>query len=154
MPEKPTTDLARPDRLEILKLEMELLQSRFDKYDDLMFRSRDWSVTLVVALLGASISFDKGDLAGLAIAVAVLFYALEVVSRSSYWYKYVVRYRYVRDCLNAGAPIEAISLYDLTQQYGPRPGRWESVKECAIKAELLLFYGTLAIGSLVAWCLL
>ena len=41
-------------RFELLKLEMSLLQSTLDKYDDLIYRNRNWFITLWAALVGLS----------------------------------------------------------------------------------------------------
>src|SRR6266566_2050801 len=83
--------LTREERLEILKIEMSLLQTRFDKFDDLIFRMRGWLFTIVVTLLGGAISLRKVQLATLATGIPVLFYFLESFWRQD-WFKYVVRY--------------------------------------------------------------
>lgn len=137
------------ERLEILRSEMELLQSRFDKYDDLIFRNRGWMVTIIVALLGAAITLHQLDLATLAAAVALLFYLVEVVWRFNYWHKYVTRYRFIRDWLYNKRPIDDLWLYDLTHKYGLPVPWWKRLKECSVRFEVMFFYGSLAGGSIL-----
>lgn len=113
--------LTRPERFEILKVEMTLLQSRFDKFDSLVFQMRGWLITIVVGLLGAALSLKKGQLTVLAAGVAVLFYFLETLWRQN-WFKYVIRYRRIRDTVFYGESIENLAPYDLTAHFGDRLG--------------------------------
>ena len=73
-PTQNTTSIERHDRLQILLTEMELLQGRFDKYDDLIFRNREWVITVVVALLGAALTLSLPQLGVLASWVPALFF--------------------------------------------------------------------------------
>ena len=138
-------------RFQILLSEMSLLQGRFDKYDDLIFRQRSWMVTVVVATLGAAISLEEPQLIVLGGAVPVLFWLYETIWRAAYWHKYVVRYRFIRDSLNSGAQIEEFNLYDLTHHYGSRPSTWEVFRTCAGRFEPIIFYLSLVAVTLVVW---
>ena len=68
--------LTREERFEVLKVEMALLQSRFDKFDGLIFQMRGWLITIVASLLGAAMGLKKVQLTTLAAGIPVLFYFL------------------------------------------------------------------------------
>ncbi len=141
--------LTREERLQVLIAEMNLLQGRFDKYDDLFFRNRGWMVTIVVALLGSALTLEQMDLTILAAAVPAVFFLIEVIWRTAYWYKYVVRYRFIRDTLNQNKSIDSISIYDLTHHYGDFPGVQDRLKSCVFKLEPMVFFGGLAVAAIV-----
>lgn len=138
--------LTREERFPILKAEMELLQTRFDKFDDLIFRMRGWLVTIVVALLGGAIGLKTVQLATLATGISILFYFLESFWRQE-WLKYVMRYRHIRDALRSGQKLEDFTLYDLTDKYGNPPGLRHRVWSTLWSLEQFVFYGSLALGS-------
>jgi|SRR5579864_290815 len=111
------------ERLELLKLEMQLLQQRLAKYDDLIWTVRGWAVTLTVALTSWA-SAKLGDPAAMAwilrtaTVVPALFWIEEGVLRAGYVAKYIDRYRLIRSALNDSAPdLETLPLYDLTGHY-------------------------------------
>jgi len=127
----------RPDvkeRLEILKIEMTLLQSTFDKYDDLIFRNRNWFITLWAGAIGLAFTTDVREASILAAGVGLLYWCIEGTMRYQYWYKYVVRYRAVREWLNEPGS-DSISVYDLTNHYGESVGNWERFRKSVFKLE-------------------
>jgi hypothetical protein len=111
------------DRLEILKLEMQLLQQRLAKYDELIWTVRGWAVTLTVALTSwAGTKLDEPAamvwVLRTAAIVPALFWIEEGMLRAAYVAKYIDRYRLVRSALNASPPdLELLPLYDLTSHY-------------------------------------
>lgn len=135
------------ERFEVLKIEMKLLQSRFDKFDGLVFQMRGWLITIVAGLLGAGMSLKKDQLTLLAAGAAVLFYFLESLWRQN-WFKYVIRYRHIRDALHRGDSIKDLRPYDLTDFYGNRPGWWSRLWNNLWDVERFLFCGSLVLGSL------
>jgi hypothetical protein len=148
------TQLTPERRLDVVLKEMDLLQARFDKYDDLIFRTRGWAIAGVGALLGTAITASKPEVAWLALGVAAFFFVNEVTWRWKYWYKYVKRYRFIRDVLNRCEPIEKISLYDLTHRYnrveGPRWEKWRlGFSECVVRFEHVSVYLAMAVASLI-----
>lgn len=145
--------LSHDERFEILKEEMALLQTRFDKFDDLIFRLRGWLITIIASLLGGAIGLKKIQLATLAVGIPILFYFLESFWRQD-WLKYVLRYRHIRDALRQGQPLESFTLYDLTHKYGNRPSGWQRFLTTLWSLERFVFYGSLAAGSLMVRALL
>jgi hypothetical protein len=107
------TQFDASSRYNILIEEMKLLQSRFDKYHDHIFRSRAWLMAAVGVLLAGALDRDRQLWSLFSLGVTALFFMNEVLWRSQ-WYKYVRRYRFIRDCLNTNQDIAIISLYDLT----------------------------------------
>jgi hypothetical protein len=145
----------RPDskeRLEILKVEMGLIQGTFDKYGDLIFRNRNWFITIWAGAIGLAFTIKDPRIIFLAVLAAILYWFLEGMMRHQYWYKYVVRYRAIRKWLN-DSEAESISVYDLTNHYGQRATKWERVKNSFLKLEPSLLGIVMAISAIVAYTL-
>lgn len=143
----------RPDpkeKLEILKLEMDLIQGIFNKYDDLIFRNRNWFITLWSGAIGLAITTNQSFLALLGVVVSIIYWIMEGMMRYQYWYKYVVRYRAIRSWLNE-SEVDAISIYDLTNHYGTRSNRIEKIRNSFIKPEPSLLFGLLFIGAVAVF---
>jgi len=140
------------ERLEILKIEMTLIQGTFDKYDDLVFRNRNWFITIWAGAIGLAFTIKDPKITYLAVLAAVLYWFLEGMMRNQYWYKYVVRYRAIREWLNESNS-ESISIYDLTNRYGKRPTKWETAKNSFFKLEPTILGLFMASSALVAYCL-
>ena len=139
---------SRTEQLEILKLEMGLIQGTFDKYDDLIFRNRNWFITIWTGAIGLSFTIGSVYTCGLALALAFVYWFLEGMMRYHYWHKYVVRYRAIRGWLNESTE-ESISIYDLTNHYGDRPSNWTRFRQSFFKAEPLSVAIFLAAGAAV-----
>lgn len=92
---------------------MGLIQGTFDKYYDLIFRNRNWFITIWAGAIGLAFTVKDPRIALLAILAAVLYWFLEGMMRHQYWYKYVIRYRAIREWLN-NSELDSISIYDLT----------------------------------------
>lgn len=135
-------------RLEILKLEMGLIQSTLDKYDDLIFRSRNWFITIWMGAIGLSFTIKSAELPLLAVFTAFLYWFIEGMMRYQYWYKYVTRYRALRDWVNSDQA-EAISVYDLTNSLGYQPGWWKRIRKCFFKIEPAFVYIPMGLATIV-----
>ena len=145
----------RPDqkeRLEILKIEMSLIQGTFDKYDDLIFRNRNWFITIWAGAIGLAFTIKDPRIIYLAVLAAILYWVLEGLMRYQYWYKYVVRYRAIREWLNESES-ESISVYDLTNHYGRRATKRERVKNSFLKFEPTLLSILMAVSAIIAYSL-
>lgn len=140
------------DRLEILKVEMALLQGTFDKYDQLIFQSRNWFITAWLGALGLAFTVKTPDVAYLAAAAAAIYWVFEGLMRHQYWYKYVVRYRAIRTWLNDADSPPTISVYDLTNHYGVRSTGWERFQKSFFKLEPSLVYLLMGLASLGVRC--
>ena len=153
MPEDVRLGLTSEQRLDLLKVEMTLIQGVFNKYDDMILRSRNWFITLWAAALGLTFTARVSAFLLMAAALAALYWVLEGMIRHQYWFKYVVRYRALRDELNKPQPdIEALSLYDLTHHYGSqRPSKWEHFWRSFVKLEPCVLYLTLGGAAIVLW---
>lgn len=145
----------RPDskeRLEILKVEMSLIQGTFDKYDDLIFRNRNWFITIWAGAIGLAFTIKDPKIIFLSILAAILYWLLEGLMRHQYWHKYVIRYRAIREWLNE-SELESISVYDLTNHYGKRATKWERFNNSFFKLEPSLLGIIMALSALVAYTL-
>lgn len=141
--------LEKKDRVQVLLNEMNLVQGRLDKYDDVIFKNRGWTITIAIALLGSALTLKKKELAILAVFVLLLFYLIEILWRWLYMHKYIERYRFIRDSLHDKKPIDSFMVYDLTHHYGEPPEWWSKVRDCVLKLEPFIFYVSLVIASFV-----
>ena len=133
---------------EILKIELSLLQSRFDKYDDLIFRSRQWALVLWIACLSLSSKKTNVNISNFIYIIPLMFFSTEGLLRFFYWYKYVTRYRLIRKTLNENInDYKNISLYDLTNHYNYNSTKKERLKSSFVKPDSLFFYGALFVLS-------
>ena len=136
------------DKLDILKLEMGLIQNTLDKYDDLIFRSRNWFITLWAGTIG--LSFTQPKLSPLyALFLAILFWFFEGLMRHQYWYKYVVRYRTIRNSVNNN-DLENLSVYDMTNKFtNVNIKQSEKLFRCFLKLEPTMVYILMGISAIV-----
>lgn len=133
--------LSKLEKFEVLKLEMGLIQSTLDKYDDLIFRNRNWFITLWTGAVGLGYTSKSVILPALAIILAVVYWVIEGTMRHQYWYKYVLRYRTIRDTLNVPKRNEDISVYDLTDHYKKgRVSQWNRIRHSYLKVEPTTVY--------------
>jgi hypothetical protein len=146
-----------PDqRFEILKTELSLIQATLDKYDDLIFRGRNFFITLWLASLGLSFTIKSASVPLLAAALSALYWFLEGMMRHQYWFKYVDRYRFLRGRINDPEfDLASISIYDLTNHFHRTPSTWWArVRACFFKIEPTVLYGVMGCAALVLWLLL
>jgi|ERR1700680_3475598 len=134
------------NRLEILKLEMQLLQQRLTKYDDLIWTLRGWAVTLTVALTSWAITkLDEPAamvwILRLAAVIPALFWIEEGMLRAGYVAKYIDRYRLLRSELNVSSPdLEALPLYDLNSHHAGRTPRLPRLLHSFLRVESIFLY--------------
>jgi hypothetical protein len=150
-------DAMTPDqRFEILKTELSLIQATLDKYDDLIFRGRNFFITLWLACLGLSFTIKSPVVPWLAVALSFLYWFLEGMMRHQYWFKYVDRYRFLRDAINKPEfNLNAISVYDLTNHmHRKTQSRWNQIQACFFKVEPSALYGVMGTGAALLWFLL
>ncbi len=148
-------NLSAEQRFDLFKLEMELIQGVFDKYDAMIFQSRSWFVTIWMATVGLAFSVRLPVLMLMAAGLAALYWIVEALMRHQYWYKYVVRYRALRDAFNdASTTLETLSVYDLTHKFGPKPSRVEQFKASCGRLEPIVLYSLLAVAAIFVWWLL
>ena len=143
----------RPDpaeKLEILKIEMSLIQGTFDKYDDLIFRNRNWFITIWAGTISIAFTIENPKVTFLAALVAVLYWFLEGMMRHQYWYKYVIRYKAIRKWLNE-SETGSISIYDLTNHYGKPATICERINHSFFKFEPTVLGVFLVAGALFAY---
>ncbi|AOE50929.1 hypothetical protein [Kangiella sediminilitoris] len=141
------------EKIEILKIEMTLIQSTLDKYDDLIFRNRNFFITLWLACLGLSFTIKSTFVPNLAAFLSILYWFFEGMMRHQYWFKYVDRYRFLRDTLNSSTPeLSEISVYDLTNKYHRKDvSVFQKLKACFFKLEPTILFLLMGAGALLIW---
>ncbi len=150
--------LSHDERHNILLIELQALQDRLTKFDDLTWKSRSWAITLTAAFLGWVLNdglrlLAHQDFLFLAMLIPVLFWLQEGLLRLNSIHKYAVRYRKLRATLNDGnASIDSLPLYDLTNHIEGLPPWYSRVISAFFRVEQLVFYLSLAtIPMLVYW---
>lgn len=143
-------------RFDILKIELSLIQATLDKYDDLIFRGRNSFVTLWLAALGFAFTIKSDALPLLVVALSLVYWFLEGMMRHQYWFKYVDRYRFLRDSINAADhQLGKIAVYDLTNHFHRTPvSSWNKFRSCFLKAEPSVLYGLMGALALAVWLFL
>ena len=146
----------KEEKLEILKLEMGLLQATLDKYDDLIYRNRNWFITLWAALIALSFTNNIKFIPLLGIGLAIVYWLLEGVLRYKSWYKNVNRYREIRDSINSKEfDIDNISIYDLTNKYGKTKVKFsEKITACFFRMEALFLYLIMVGASIIIYLII
>lgn len=142
--------LTHEDRLELLKVELHSLGMILDKYDEVVLRQRNWFITLWMACTGVSFSINSPVVTLLGVVLAIFYFIQEGVIRYQSWFKYVVRYRTIRDTLNREKQIEALSLYDLTNHYMPDHETSSlRLRKSFIKWDAVMVYFGMGLGSIL-----
>ena len=145
-------DFSIDERISLLSVEMQSLQSRLMKYDDLIWQTRGWLITLIVALLGWAIAEAQDQiqkLASFSLLLVLLFWLRETFFRANEWYKYIVRYRTIRDAFRDKTSLMEPALLDFSGTYGIRPTHGQRMQKAVYRAEPALFYATLALVVLL-----
>jgi hypothetical protein len=152
--------LEASDRLEFIKLEMQLLQQRLTKYDELIWAVRSWAVTLTVALVGWASTKVEDPVATawllrIAAVVPPLFWIEEGILRASYVTRYIDRYRLLRSALNGSSPgLEKLPIYDLTSHHAGRTPRARRLFHSFLRVESIFLYLSLTAVPLLFTLLL
>lgn len=144
-------------RIKVILLELELLQTRFANYDDLVWKSRGGAIVLVSALMGWGAAADHSG------AYNPMFFAIAAVVTGMAWFheciirfasvhKYIIRYRRIRDLLNTpDCDLDELPLYDLTNHIEGRGALAGRLKESFLVPERFFFYAVLLAASLFLW---
>lgn len=148
-------NLSREEKLEIIKIEISLLQSWFDKYDEIIFRARCLLATGFIAVLGFMINKNMFQLTKLLIGVDIFFYLFEILWLYRYWTRRTLRYQLIQYTLNKTPEnIIKIPIFDPTYSRGKNNTRSKRLKIWIKKCdEPSLFYASLIVGVLLVRCL-
>ena len=143
-------------KFELLKIEMGIIQSTLDKYDDLIFKNRNFFITLWLGCMGLSFSIKTEFILLLAVTLSILYWFFEGLMRHKYWYKYVDRYRYLRTNLNSpDFNINEISIYDSTNHYQKDSrNKLKQAGACFFKIEPSLLYILMGAAAFGIWTLI
>lgn len=141
------------DRERALETEVQIIQSRLDKYDDLIWRNRAWLIPIWAGTIAVAITGQIPRLSIGSVVLVLISWVAECSIRFSYQLKYIDRYVTIRNALNGGSTtISDLPLYDLTNALHPRRmKKWVRFRRAVLKPEPLLFFAMLAAASLAAW---
>ncbi len=142
--------LNREEKLELLKVELPLIQSRFDKYDDLSSRGRNIAVTITVASIGAAFAYDESNILLLSTIANIAFLFLEWFNKHYFFNKLVERHEVVRAVLNGKIPLDDIVIYDPFNDFSQLPAERINCLPM-LRMEMYIFYGVLIILPFAVW---
>lgn len=145
------------DKFELLKIELQLIQTTLDKYDDLIFRGRNFFITLWMSSIGLAFTIKSPMMIITASMLAIIYWLFEGLMRFKYWIKYVDRYRFLRNEINKnGFLVKNISVYDLTNHFHRAEKQCviSKIKTCFFKLEPSLLYLIMGGASLFIFILL
>ncbi|WP_429234976.1 hypothetical protein [Aeromonas salmonicida] len=131
------------DKFELLKIELQLIQTTLDKYDDLIFRGRNFFITLWMSAIGLAFTIKSPTMIVTASMLAFIYWLFEGLMRFKYWIKYVDRYRFLRNEINKkDFSVENISVYDLTNHFHRTENKsiMQKISACFFKLEPTLLY--------------
>jgi hypothetical protein len=142
MPTEPIFDLA--------KLEYGLVQQQIDKYDEVGYKIKAWTVTLWVTLFGWALQFGRPQLLLLNIFAVLVFYFLDAVNKN-------FRQDYKARRTLVAAALEQFGRTGTWPQDFRTPvnpeHRWADVAKQVGEAHLFLVYVPLSAISLAVYCL-
>jgi len=148
-------DLTFEQRLKFAEIEIAMIQSRFDKFDQQFQGNRKLAVTITAAALAASTALDRSLVLLAACGSALIFLGLEIFQRRTLFARLVERHLLLRAALNDPSTLLKLVIYDpfndtsveVTQKW-----RQEKSRQCLY--EMYIFYLALAAVPLLALLLL
>ncbi len=128
-------------RVELFKTEMELIQSRFDKFDGLFHGRRKLAVTITAAAFAAGAALDQRIVLLAAAGVTVVLFALELFYRKALFDGLVQRHLIVRAALNDPAFMMSQIVYDpFNDVHSNVPEKWRPEQSRLFQIETVIFY--------------
>ena len=137
-------------RLKFAEIEVQLIQSRFDKFDQLFQGNRRFAVALIAAAFATSAALDqKLALYGASFASLIMFW-LELSHRKTLFAKLVERHLLLRAALNDPAILMKLVVYDPFNDMGSHvPEDWRAEKSKLFTHEMVVFYLALCLLPIV-----
>ena len=145
--------LTLEQRLRFAEVEIELVQSRFDKFDQLFLGNKKFTVAIAAAALAASAALDQRLALVGASGVALVMFGLEWFHRRTLFAKLVQRHLLLRAALNEPGEIMKLVVYDpFNDMDRPQHPAWRAQKSWWLNCEMYIFYGVLCVlPLLLAW---
>lgn len=141
--------LSREQRVELFKAEMELVQTRFDKFDQMFHGNRRYAVTIVAAAVAASAALDERLVLIAASGVTLVLFGLELFHRRTLVSRLVERHLLLRAALNDEDFLMALVVYDpFNDMRVAVPERWRLEHSRLFDYEAIMFYLVVSIVPL------
>lgn len=136
-----TRALSQEQRVTLLKTEMSLVQSRFDKFDQMFHGNRRYAVTITAAAFATSAALDQKIVLFAASAVTLVLFCLEMFHRVTLFSGLVERHLLLRAALNDPAFMMKLVIYDPFNDMRERiPEKWKLEKTHLFDYEAIAFY--------------
>lgn len=131
-------------RLKFAEIEIQMIQSRFDKFDQLFQGNRKLAVTITAAALVASTALDRHVVLLAASGAALILLGLEVFHRKALFGRLVERHLLLRAALNEPSRLLDLVIYDPFNDSSIEvPRCWRDISEL-FRYEMYIFYLVLA----------
>lgn len=125
----------------LCKTEMGLVQTRFDKFDQMFHGNRRYAVTITAAAFAASAALDERMVLIVASCVTFVLFILEMFYRKTLFSRLVERHLLLRAALNDSAFLMKLVIYDpFNDMHEKVPDRWKHEKSHLFDYEAIIFY--------------
>lgn len=132
-------------RVDFFKVQMELIQSRFDKFDQIFQSNRKFSITIIAAAFAASVALDQKMVLLVAAGVTIVLFALEMLYRRTLFAGLVQMHLIVRAALNDPAFMTRLIVYDPFNDMRLKVSeRWMPERSHLLDIETVIFYIVMA----------
>lgn len=133
--------LSLEQRLKFAQAEIEIVQSRFDKFDQMFLGNRRLAVTITAAAFATSAALDQKVALFAASGVSVMLLFLEAFHRKNLFAKLVERHLILRAALNEPEALMRTVVYDPFNDMGVAvPEKWHQEKSFHFSLEMIIFY--------------
>lgn len=137
--------LTLEQRLKFAEIEVGMIQSRFDKFDQQFQGNRKLAVTITAAALAASSALDRRIVLLAACGAALIFLGIEIFHRRTLFARLVERHLLLRAALNNPTMLLTLVVYDPFNDTSVEvPKKWRREKSRLFQYEMYIFYLTLA----------
>jgi hypothetical protein len=97
-------------QIDILLKDFELIQSWFDKYDELIFKGRGWLISIIILVMGFNDTNQGDRLLNLVIYFSLFLLIFEIIWMFSFWKKRAERHIEIKLFVNQFSSLPKTSL--------------------------------------------
>lgn len=132
-------------RVKFAEIEIQMLQSRFDKFDLQFQGNRKLAVTITAAALAASSKLNPAIVLLAALGASLVLLFLEVFHRRVFFSRLVERHLLLRGSINDPSRLSGLLIYDPFNDTGLQvPQEWRVERSGLFQYEMYTFYLLLA----------
>jgi hypothetical protein len=147
-PSKPA--LTFEQRVKFAEIEIQMIQSRFDKFDTQFAGNRKLAVTMTAAAIAAASKLNPTIVLFSASGASLVLLGLEVFNRKVFFSRLVERHLLLRGWLNETERLHEMLIYDPFNDSGLQvPLEWRLERSGLFRFEMYVFYLLLAAAPIL-----